>query len=107
MRQPCRQRIASRAHGLCGRCSLSAAIRGLYPSTNKYGIRSGTGSSGRELPPATDAEPGTAAKVAVLQERARLQLALWNPADPVVMPAAAPGKRVYRFLAPRGFDPEA
>ena len=42
----------------------------------------------------TTAEPGSPVKVAVLEERARLGLALFHPLDPVLVPHRRRGVRV-------------
>jgi hypothetical protein len=58
-------------------------VRELYPSTSKF-ARRGVGDFTRKAALAaepTDALPGTPAKVAVLEERARLGLCLWHPDD--------------------------
>ena len=71
------------AGGLCRRCSRDPAVKLRFPSTSKY-VRKGAGLGcrGYRLPDApTSAAPGSPAKVAVLEERARLGLALWHPLD--------------------------
>jgi hypothetical protein len=68
----------------------------LYPSTSKFARRGVSNFCGQApLPPEpTEALPGTAEKVVVLEERARRGLALWHPGDatagePARMPARA------------------
>ena len=87
--KPCRHckiRQVSRAKGLCFRCSTDAAIRGLYPSGNKY--TRGPDEMDREdyepspCPEPTDALPGTSDKVAVLRERMAARVSLWHEDDP-------------------------
>jgi hypothetical protein len=58
-------------------------VRDLYPSTSKYARRGVSDFNGKaRLPPQpTAALPGTAEKVAILAERARLGLSLWHPLD--------------------------
>jgi hypothetical protein len=55
----------------------------MYPSTSKFARRGVCDFNGRTAPAArpTAAIPGTAEKVAVLSERARLGLSLWHPRD--------------------------
>jgi hypothetical protein len=58
-------------------------VRELYPSTSKYGRR-GQGNFNRNAPLPTfptAALPGTAEKIAVLEERVRLKQTLWHPDD--------------------------
>jgi hypothetical protein len=57
----------------------------LYPSTGK-GVRGlGLGNKEPPLPTVpTEALPGSPEKVAVLEERVKLGLALWHPADPTI-----------------------
>jgi hypothetical protein len=56
-------------------------VRALHPSTSRY-ARRGVGHDGGGVPlTATDAAPGTEAKVRVLEERARLGVDLWHPDD--------------------------
>jgi hypothetical protein len=58
-------------------------VREKYPSTSKFAHRGIDDFNGQVcLPPEpTAALPGSPEKVAVLEERARLGLALWHPAD--------------------------
>jgi hypothetical protein len=70
---------------LCYRCYQSADVRQHYPRSESKYARNGVGQGcrGYQLPEPTDARPGSAEKVAVLEERARLGLALWHPLDAV------------------------
>lgn len=78
----CLTNRANRARGLCWRCSLSPEIRELCPSTSKFARRSEeTQRYTGEPTERTDAIPGSAAKVAVLAERASRGLGLWHPLD--------------------------
>jgi hypothetical protein len=58
-------------------------VRERYPSTSKFGRRGVRNFNGPAPPPAfaTDALPGTAAKVATLEYRAARGLDLWHPDD--------------------------
>ncbi len=84
---PCRAGCGRRAErqrgGLCRSCSRDAAVKLRFPSSSKYARRGvGAGCRGYRLPDApTSAAPGSPEKVAVLEERARLGLALWHPDD--------------------------
>ncbi|MBL8797972.1 MAG: hypothetical protein JNM56_29005 [Planctomycetia bacterium] len=86
-RPPCRHcglRSACRPRGLCPRCYETPGVRALYATPPcKFNRRgSGTEPQGqRPLPAPTDALPGTAAKIAVLTERARQGQRLFHPAD--------------------------
>jgi hypothetical protein len=55
----------------------------MHPSTSKYARRGVGDFNGRTALAArpTAAAPGSAEKVAVLEERARLGLSLWHPLD--------------------------
>jgi hypothetical protein len=74
---------SNRPRGLCWSCYYTPGVREQYPSTSKF-ARRGVGDFNGEakLPPQpTSALPGTPEKVAVLEQRARLGLALWHPLD--------------------------
>jgi hypothetical protein len=79
----CQRSQVNRPRGLCWSCYYSPGVRDLYPSTSKFARRGvGGGNAQVVLPPTpTQALPGSAEKVAILEERARLRLALWHPAD--------------------------
>lgn len=78
----CKQRRMNRPRGLCFSCSIRPEIRALYPSTSKYAKRGcGLGNQAPLPTSPTTALPGTARKVAVLEERARLGQSLWHPLD--------------------------
>jgi hypothetical protein len=75
VRRPCRHcgnRPANRNRGLCWKCCAEPAVSGQYPTESKFGRRSRPDRLGHALSPLapTAALPGTAAKVAVLTERA-------------------------------------
>ncbi len=79
----CQRAPISRPRHLCWACYYAPGVRELYPSTSKYGRR-GQGNFNRNTPlPAfpTGALPGTAEKIAVLEERVRLKQTLWHPDD--------------------------
>jgi hypothetical protein len=67
-------------------------VRDLYPSTSKFARRGVKDFNGRGPQPAlpTKAMPGTPAKVAVLEQRARLGQSLWHPDDARFNPDAVP-----------------
>jgi hypothetical protein len=79
----CNHVKSNRPRGLCWSCYYTPGVRDLYPSTSKFARRGIGDFNGKApLPPEpTDALPGTAEKVSVLEERARLGLSLWHPAD--------------------------
>jgi hypothetical protein len=55
----------------------------MYPSTSKFARRGVGDFNGAAQPAArpTEALPGSPEKVAILEQRARLGLALWHPLD--------------------------
>ena len=81
--QHCQQAPISRPRRLCWVCYYTSGVRDRYPSTSKFGRRGIGNFNGRAPLPAapTGATPGSIAKVAVLEERARLKQSLWHPQD--------------------------
>jgi len=81
--QHCNELPVSRPRRLCWSCYYTPGVREKYPSTSKFGRRGlGNFNGTPRLPTfATSALPGTDAKLAVLEERARLGLNLWHPDD--------------------------
>jgi hypothetical protein len=79
----CQKTRSNRPRGLCWTCYYTPGVRDLYPSTSKFARRGVSDFNGRVKLPAqpTTALPGSPEKVAVLEERARLGLALWHPGD--------------------------
>ena len=79
----CGRPRVNRPRGLCWTCYYQPEIRARYPSTSKFGRRGLDDFYGCGKPPAspTMAQPGTAAKVAILEQRARLRQQLWHPQD--------------------------
>lgn len=79
----CQKVNSNRPRGLCWSCYYSPGVREQYPSTSKFARRGVGNFNGRStLPPIpTDALPGSAEKLAILEERARLGVSLWHPAD--------------------------
>src|SRR5436309_7666683 len=79
----CQKVKSNRPRGLCWSCYYTPGVRDLYPSTSKFARRGVSDFNGRVQLPArpTEALPGSPAKVAVLEERARLGLSLWHPGD--------------------------
>jgi hypothetical protein len=79
----CRRNPVNRPRGLCWSCYYAPGLRDRYPSTSKF-ARRGIGVGTTRTPPAsapTRALPGTPEKVAILEQRARLQQDLWHPLD--------------------------
>jgi hypothetical protein len=79
----CKRVESNRPRGLCWSCYYRPGVRELYPSTSKFARRGVSDFNGRASLAAqpTTAVPGSPEKVAVLEERARLGLALWHPLD--------------------------
>jgi hypothetical protein len=79
----CNERGVNRPRGLCWTCYYSPGVREKFPSTSKFahrGVGNFTGNAPLPSIP-TSAAPGTAEKVSVLEERARMKQALWHPLD--------------------------
>lgn len=87
----CDRSAACPRRGLCRPCFRNPAIRQLYPPDWRFLHRGvGLGTRRHPLPLApTSALPGSAEKIAVLEERARLGQTLWHPADATLEGAAA------------------
>ena len=86
--QHCRQSPISRPRRLCWRCYYRSDVRYLYSSTSKFGRR-GVGNEYRNAPAPpfpTQAKPGSAEKVAILEARAQQRVELWHPDDVVFAP---------------------
>ena len=74
----CDRYPVSRPRGLCRRCFYTPKVRAAHPSkTKRY-----TGRVPKDMPEPTHALPGSAEKLAVLEERMRLGQQLWHPDDP-------------------------
>ena len=79
----CHRAPVSRPRGLCWSCYYTPGVRDLYPTTSKFGRR-GLGNLNCCAPLQTfptRARPGSAEKIAVLQERVTLKQSLWHPDD--------------------------
>jgi hypothetical protein len=78
----CHRVQSNRPRGLCWSCYYTPGVREKYPSTSKFARRGVSDFNGRAaLPEPTSAPPGSAEKVAILEQRARLGLSLWHPLD--------------------------
>src|SRR6266446_4129850 len=79
----CQKASVSRPRGLCWGCYYRPGIRELYPSTSKYARRGiGNGNIRSSLPTfPTPALPGSAEKIAVLQQRVLMRQELFHPGD--------------------------
>jgi hypothetical protein len=79
----CQRVRSNRPRGLCWSCYYTPGVREKYPSTSKFARRGVSDFNGASslAPQPTSALPGTPEKVAILEERARLGLALWHPLD--------------------------
>lgn len=79
-----------KCRGLCLVCYYRPGVREQYLSTSKFarrGIRDYNGASDLPAEP-TSASAGSLEKVAVLEARAGLKLALWHPDDSIVLDKA-------------------
>jgi hypothetical protein len=75
-----RSTVRGRGRGLCWMCWHKPGVRQRHPRRSPRGV--GEGCRGYRLPDRpTPAPPGSPGKVAVLEERARLGVALWHPLD--------------------------
>jgi hypothetical protein len=82
----CNRVSANRPRGLCWSCYYRPGVRDHFPSTSKFarhGVEDFNGAA-TSPPLPTLALPGTPAKVAILEERARLRQCLWHPQDALV-----------------------
>ncbi len=82
----CHQKRANRPRGLCWSCYYTPGVREQHPSTSKFarqGVRDRLGKVPLPAEP-TSAIPGSPEKVAVLEQRARMRVSLWHPADAVM-----------------------
>jgi hypothetical protein len=79
----CQRVKSNRPRGLCWSCYYTPGVREMFPSTSKFARRGVADFNGRIVLPSapTSALPGSAEKVAVLEERARLGQSLWHPLD--------------------------
>lgn len=79
----CAKSKVNRPRGLCWSCYYTPGVKELYPSTSKFARRGvGNFTGHASLPPVpTTAAPGTPEKLAVLEQRARSNLAIFHPAD--------------------------
>jgi hypothetical protein len=77
----CQRSKVKYARGLCWRCYHKHGVSKLYPPTSKYARRGvGNNQCKRPLPTPTAIPPGPE-RVAVLEERAARDEALWHPDD--------------------------
>jgi len=79
----CGKSKVNRPRGLCWTCYYTPGIKERFPSTSKFARRGVGNGFTNGLRPAmpTTAAPGTAEKMAVLEERARNKQMLWHPLD--------------------------
>jgi hypothetical protein len=79
----CHTHRSNRPRGLCWTCYYTPGVRARFPSTSKFARRGLDDFNGRAPLPAepTCAPPGSAEKVAILEQRARLKMSLWHPHD--------------------------
>jgi hypothetical protein len=78
----CHRKPVIRPRGLCWTCYYTPGVLPRYPSLSKFAV---PGVPDRDdeppLPTPTTAPPGSAAKLAVLRERAARGERLWHPDD--------------------------
>jgi hypothetical protein len=72
----CAKSKAARPRGLCRACYSTPGVKDLYPPRRPRADRGGP-----TLPAPTQAPPGTPEKLAVLEQRANLEQAMFHPAD--------------------------
>lgn len=79
----CQRVRSNRPRGLCWSCYYTPGVREQYPSTSKFARRGVSDFNGhiQLADEPTAALPGTAEKVAILEQRARLGVSLWHPLD--------------------------
>jgi hypothetical protein len=81
----CHTASVNRPRGLCWSCYYTPGVRDLYPSTSKFARRGVGNFCGKALPcEPTAALPGSQEKVAVLEQRAKMQQELWHPLDATI-----------------------
>ena len=73
----------NRPRGLCWSCYYTPGVKEQYPSTSKYARRGEGNFTGNAPLPAspTTAAPGSPDKLAVLEARAKMRVALFHPFD--------------------------
>ncbi len=84
----CGLKAVNRPKGLCWTCYYRPGVAALYPSTSVFARRGHANGFHQPAPPArpTDAEPGSEAKLTVLESRAARGEGLWHQGDPVLGP---------------------
>ena len=99
----CSRSKVNRPRGLCWSCYYTPGVKEQFPSTSKYarrGVGNFTGNAPLPATPTT-AVPGTPEKMAILEQRARLNQAIFHPED-----ARYEGDpRPLEFLRRRGAKP--
>jgi hypothetical protein len=75
-----REQKRLRPRGLCWTCYYTPAVIALYPSKTRYGLWLTKFDALLPLE-ATEAEPGSEAKVRVMEERVRLGYSCFHPDD--------------------------
>ena len=89
----CKRKPVNRPHGLCWGCFNRAGVKEIYrrdcPLANRgRGLRI-VGHASSDLPTVlTDAEPGTEAKIAILEARAEQGISLFHPDEPELRPGS-------------------
>lgn len=98
----CKKVGVNRPRGLCWSCYYAPGVKALYPPTSKYAQRGVGNFTGVQPLPAeaTDAEPGSAEKLAILIARAARGEQLFHPRD-LRRPTRAAGVPGVVILAAR------
>lgn len=83
----CQETNANRPRGLCWTCYYQPDVRERYGPVSKYGRRGLGNFNGNTGLPAfpTTALPGSAEKIAILEQRARLRQSLFHPEDATLL----------------------
>jgi len=79
----CRRRPANRPRRLCWNCYYAPGVRDRYPSAAQHASKQLATANVEPPPPEepTAAQPGTPAKVTVLEQRVAAKRGLWHPDD--------------------------
>lgn len=100
----CKIKYQNRPRGLCWTCERIPGVRELYPSTSKYARRGSGNKAGASLPTtdATDAPPGSEAKILILMARAERGESLFGDDDTgvIVHEPVAQKSGIHRVCVP-------
>jgi hypothetical protein len=102
----CGREVVTRPRGLGWGCYYTPGVKELYPSTSIYAKRGvGNGHHTHAPLPAepTDAEPGSAEKVAVMEARAKAGVCLHHPRDEKVLPKPEGYAGIFEAVSRSGY----